>query len=109
MAYEKLRELLEKWRNEDAKHDEKFSNELMQEINGTALEMQSTVTWHKYPDEVPESDKVLLCFGWGQYQIGKFIWDDEFKKSGSIMDEDFSYYLDGVHYWSYLPDVPNNN
>lgn len=102
MAYEKLRELLQKWRNEDPSHDEKYYKEIQRDLEE---KMQSTVTWRKYPDEKPQIEgrflTILAC------TAVKGGWVEPL-----LLDKENKYSLERVgHFthWAYLPSGPINN
>ena len=66
--------------------------------------MQSTITWHKYPDEKPTESTKVLVLGENTITIGRFFEDPN--EEGHWRNESLDYEMDGVNYWSYMPEGP---
>lgn len=67
--------------------------------------MQSTVTWHKYPDEIPPVEGYYLVFIGNDMEFARFESD---KKGRNPRWEfsDSSLLIDPVSYWSFMPSPP---
>ena len=66
--------------------------------------MQSTITWHKYPDEMPPEDTRILLFG-TNINIGLFMAETE-DMNGGFWDEYEEEEFYKIKAWSYLPEKP---
>lgn len=83
------------------------------------LNMQSTVTWHKYPDEKPELDEPILLWdgedvfeGWYEYYGGDKSPEYEYRFDSTRGDKAARRNNIGqalaikIKAWSYMPEGP---
>lgn len=108
MTYEKLRELIDKFRNKEPCEYHEDTEILEEELKNKSL-----ITWHKYPDEKPDVDVSLLVFDGMDVMQGYFSVyhtnkgdNEEFLMGDYFRSNTVVHFENQIKYWAYMPDGP---